>query len=144
MRRWMPGKYQTGWLRMRRSRRPRSLPAASTTSAVGARSGHDAVDRATDGGRAGRGGLSNGTSSWLPRSVGLVLRSLRIESRSDAKLFSILFNQKYPIKLNSFFFSFGTISSATRKAKLFNHYNLHKFTPVERNTLKAFQHLFFN
>lgn len=65
----------------------------SVTSVDGAaRSGHDVADRAMDPGRAGRGGLvvgSSDMSSWLPRSVGLVLRSLNIESRSDAKLFSI-------------------------------------------------------
>lgn len=90
----MLGKYQIGWLRMSRSSSGISDESTTSSPQVGcccccvkvvAKSGQEVACCWLSAEPA----RSDPTSSWLPRSVGLVLKSLRMESRSDAKLFNI-------------------------------------------------------
>jgi len=116
---WMLGKYQMGWLRMSLS--SSGISEESTTSSPQGcekpgKSGQEVVwlSLPTCSGSVNsavvastRSGDPPPTSSWLPRKVGLVLKSLRMESRSDAKLFNICnltkIKMSTAMKLNVFF-----------------------------------------
>ena len=86
------GRYQIGWLRMSRS--SSEIVSARPSASVSSTPAGD-VDSGGGGGAGGGGvgggggGTRSGQDEWRDAGVGLTLRSFRIESRSEAKLFNI-------------------------------------------------------